>query len=118
MEWTVDTATRELLRCGQLTPSRIREFRNGVSGFGLFDLGGNVADMDPSEYRPYPYRQDDGRENLNADTATRVIRGGSFYDGASLVRSKPARAADSAPRLRIRRVCVVLSSAASADWPD
>jgi formylglycine-generating enzyme required for sulfatase activity len=42
------------------------------------DMGGNVCEWVSSEYKPYPYHSDDGREDLNDREAHRVIRGGNF----------------------------------------
>ena len=47
--------------------------------WGLHDVHGNAAEWTRSAYRPYPYRDDDGRNDLSA-SGRRVIRGGSFYD--------------------------------------
>ena len=60
------------------------------NAWGLFDLHGNAAEWTLSEYRPYPYREDDGR-NATGSGGRRVVRGGSFYD--------PPRRSRSAARL-------------------
>jgi formylglycine-generating enzyme required for sulfatase activity len=60
------------------------------NAWGLFDLHGNAAEWTRSEYRPYPYRDDDGR-NAIGSSRRRVVRGGSFYD--------PPRRSRSAARL-------------------
>jgi formylglycine-generating enzyme required for sulfatase activity len=57
------------------------------NAWGLFDMHGNVAEWTRSDYRPYPYRQDDGR-NAASPTERKVVRGGSWYD-----RPKEARSA-------------------------
>jgi formylglycine-generating enzyme required for sulfatase activity len=60
------------------------------NAWGLYDLHGNAAEWTLSEYRPYPYREDDGR-NAVGGNGRRVVRGGSFFD--------PARRSRSAARL-------------------
>ena len=55
----------------------------GDSPCGAADMAGNVWEWRSSQYKDYPYDADDGRENLT-DYARRVLRGGSFYDGASV----------------------------------
>jgi formylglycine-generating enzyme required for sulfatase activity/dipeptide/tripeptide permease len=77
---------------GRLAPSGVGEFE--ASANGLADMAGNVAEWTRSEYQPYPYNPEDGRESLTADPAARVIRGGSFYDGPSLLRTTSRQAAD------------------------
>jgi formylglycine-generating enzyme required for sulfatase activity len=47
--------------------------------WGLHDMHGNVAEWTRSEYRPYPYDENDGR-NDTTTVAQRVVRGGSWYD--------------------------------------
>ncbi len=50
-----------------------------VNGFGLHDMIGNVGEWTRSHYASYPYRGDDGRENLKAsDLDFIVLRGGSW----------------------------------------
>jgi formylglycine-generating enzyme required for sulfatase activity len=50
---------------------------------GVFDLSGNAYTWTTSIYDqeqfPYPYRADDGRENIRSDTR-RVLRGGAWND--------------------------------------
>jgi formylglycine-generating enzyme required for sulfatase activity len=50
------------------------------NAWGLVDLHGNVAEWTRSAYRPYPYREDDGRNADEPSPAPRVVRGGSWYD--------------------------------------
>lgn len=67
--------------------SPVGVFRNGASPYGCLDMAGNVwewtrslwgKDVGKLDFR-YPYKADDGRENLNAsDDYLRVLRGGAF----------------------------------------
>ena len=53
--------------------------RFAANSWGLFDLHGNVAEWCRTSYRPYPYRDGDGRNDLNVEEA-KVVRGGSWND--------------------------------------
>ena len=53
--------------------------RFNANRWGLFDMHGNVAEWTRSLYRDYPYRDDDGRNQVEAE-GRRVVRGGSWRD--------------------------------------
>jgi hypothetical protein len=51
----------------------------GDSPYGVSDMAGNIWEWCSSQYKDYPYRADDGREDLTDYEVPRVLRGGSFY---------------------------------------
>ena len=56
------------------------------NGFGLYDTHGNVWEWCRSLCKEYPYRSDDGREDLRS-AGSRVLRGGSWGHAPKYVRS-------------------------------
>jgi len=56
------------------------------NAWGLHDMHGNVWQWTRSTFRPYPYRDDDGRNDL-ASEEKRVVRGGSWRDRPGRARS-------------------------------
>ncbi|CAG0943341.1 partial Serine/threonine-protein kinase Pkn1, partial [Anaerolineae bacterium] len=73
-----EKANTDESKIGQTTAVGL--FPRGASECGALDMSGNVWEWCSSERRDYPYRADDGRENL-ASTGTerpRVLRGGSW----------------------------------------
>jgi formylglycine-generating enzyme required for sulfatase activity len=54
--------------------------------FGLFDMHGNVAEWTRSDYRPYPYRDDEPAVPPDS-LRKKVVRGGSWYDRPDRCRS-------------------------------
>lgn len=86
---------------------------NNATPEGVFDLSGNAFTWTLSIYDhkhfPYPYRSDDGREDINKTDALRVRRGGSWNRALGAARAAyrtdahPARRDDS---FGFRVVCV------------
>jgi formylglycine-generating enzyme required for sulfatase activity len=62
---------------GALVTARVGSF--APNAWGLHDLHGNVWEWTLSAHRPYPYRDDDGRNALDTPHQ-RVVRGGSWRD--------------------------------------
>ena len=56
------------------------------NAWGLHDMHGNVWEWTRTSFEPYPYREDDGRNDLAQD-AEKVVRGGSWYDRPKRARS-------------------------------
>ncbi|MDO5582001.1 MAG: SUMF1/EgtB/PvdO family nonheme iron enzyme [Planctomycetia bacterium] len=53
--------------------------QNAPNAWGLFDMIGNVSEWTRSDYKAYPYRDDDGRNSLSP-VDRKVARGGSWAD--------------------------------------
>jgi formylglycine-generating enzyme required for sulfatase activity len=49
------------------------------NAWGLRDMHGNAAEWTLSSYRPYPYNDNDGRNDANS-AEMKTVRGGSWYD--------------------------------------
>ncbi|MDO5981121.1 SUMF1/EgtB/PvdO family nonheme iron enzyme [Flavivirga spongiicola] len=47
--------------------------------WGLYDMIGNVSEWTRSDYKPYPYKNDDGRNSGNLKVQ-KAVRGGSWKD--------------------------------------
>ena len=75
--------------------------------FGLHDMLGSVSEWTASDYKPYPYNADDGRNNGAADVK-KVARGGSWADRPKWARSgvrKPYETWQPVYNVGIRAVC-------------
>jgi len=65
--------------------TEVGSYPQGQSPYGALDMAGNVWEWTSSQYQPYPYQVDDGREDLGGE-ASRVLRGGAFGDNDFNVR--------------------------------
>ena len=88
-EWPWGSWQEGRCNCGgSLDILPVDEFSgDGDSQYGVSDMAGNVFEWCSSLFRPYPYRADDGREDLEAD-GLRVVRGGAA--GPSILKSRCA----------------------------
>jgi formylglycine-generating enzyme required for sulfatase activity len=50
-----------------------------ANAWGLHDMHGNAAEWTRSVYKPYPYKDNDSRNDVKA-SGKRTVRGGSWYD--------------------------------------
>jgi len=103
---------------GDTTPVG-RHSPQGDSPHGVADMAGNVWEWTSSLYKEYPYQADDGREDPDA-SGLRVLRGGSWVDGARVARCSSRLVSDpSYSRGRFGFRCVVrvapVSSPPSSD---
>ena len=64
----------------------VGSFPKGVTPYGCMDMVGNVWEWTRNKFEDYPYVASDGREEINEETAPRVLRGGSWADYVVLVR--------------------------------
>lgn len=59
-------------------PASVQSKPEGASWVGARHLSGNVYDWVSTAYALYPYRANDGREDVNRTDVQRVLRGGSW----------------------------------------
>ena len=76
-EW--DQNRCNTLEAGPRTTTPVGMYPDGAGPYGCLDMAGNVWEWCQSKYADYPYKSDDGREELSGDLA-RVVRGGA-WDG-------------------------------------
>jgi formylglycine-generating enzyme required for sulfatase activity len=88
-------------------------FPHGVSPYDCLDMAGNVWEWTTSLLQKYPYRADDGREDLSSSDS-RVLRGGSWI--YNRVDARSASRLSRYPDLRdyfIGFRCIVASTSSS-----
>ncbi len=88
--WGDEEPTKELcnfgMNVGDTTP--VGKYPKGVSPYGVHDMAGNVWEWTSSHYESYPYNKTDGREDVTLTNVEHlVLRGGSWYDDGSDVRT-------------------------------
>jgi formylglycine-generating enzyme required for sulfatase activity len=83
-EWAGDHCNSA--EAGLETPSPVGLFPQGATPEGIQDMAGNVWEWTSSLYGEYPYRADDGREDVS-DTGDRVLRGGAWLSSSGDARS-------------------------------
>lgn len=77
--WGNDFPNSEFLNfnLGIEDTQEIGTYENGISPYGIYDMGGNAMEWVSSLYQSYPYNQNDGRENTDI-SGLRVRRGGAW----------------------------------------
>jgi formylglycine-generating enzyme required for sulfatase activity len=76
-----DTARANSNEASDDATTPVGQYPDGASPYGTLDMAGNVWEWTRSEYKPYPYNPDDGRES-GRDPAQKLftIRGGSWFN--------------------------------------
>jgi formylglycine-generating enzyme required for sulfatase activity len=69
--------------------TKVGSYPSGASPYGVMDLAGNVFEWVSSDYKAYPYKADDGRENLLSNNK-KVLRGGSWFSGGFVISARAA----------------------------
>lgn len=109
-EWNAERCNTKEGGPGETTP--VGQYSPaGDSPLGVADMAGNVWEWCQGFLKPYPYKADDGREDLEA-SGRRVLRGGSWIGSRHKARSAVRRELSSGRWLDFIgfRVAVVSSS--------
>jgi formylglycine-generating enzyme required for sulfatase activity len=69
---------------GVIETTNVGSYRPNV--WGLYDMHGNASEWTRTSYKAYPYRNDDGRNDVVA-SERKVVRGGSWCDRPKRCRS-------------------------------
>ncbi len=86
---TFDPNKANTAKTGLGTTTAVGAFPLGLSPYGCLDMSGNVWEWTRTignDKFGYPYKLDDGREDLQQKDALRVLRGGSYIDLADRAR--------------------------------
>jgi iron(II)-dependent oxidoreductase len=75
----------------------VGRYPRGASPYGVLDLAGNAWQWVSSAYRPYPYRADDGREDLTAGPVRGTRGGGHDSPPDELTTTQRGRTLSRAP---------------------
>jgi formylglycine-generating enzyme required for sulfatase activity len=100
---TFDPNKANTKETGLGTTTAVGAFPLGISPYGCQDMSGNVWEWTRTIWNDkfgYPYKLDDGREDLQQKDALRVLRGGSFIYNAFRARCAFRRRLD--PDFRYR----------------
>ena len=79
---TFDPNKANTAETGLGTTTAVGAFPLGLSPYGCLDMSGNVWEWTRTLWNDkfgYPYKLDDGREDLKQKDRVRVVRGGTFY---------------------------------------
>jgi len=69
---------------GAIATARVGSYQ--PNSWRLYDMHGNACEWTRTTYKPYPYRADDGRNDLT-EPGRKVVRGGSWCDRPKRCRS-------------------------------
>ena len=76
----------------------VENFAAGASAYGVLGLAGNAWEWVSSAYRPYPYRADDGREDLTPGPVRATRGGGHDSPAAEITTTQRGRNLSRNPR--------------------
>jgi len=71
---------------GYAQTAPVGHYETGKSPYGAYDMAGNVREWVSSKFKEYPYKTDDGREELTG-IDDRVLRGGDWWTGKNQLRA-------------------------------
>jgi len=81
--WGNDEPNDKLLNYGGNVDdtTEVGSYPNGASPYGVMDMAGNVWEWVSNDYKVYPYKADDGHEDLLSNN-NKAIRGGSWFNSS------------------------------------